>query len=136
MAYKNAHSMSAEESERALGWTKENWSMANRVFSVAAVVLGSSALISSLAVTPAAASTHHRHVVRRHPVAAYAYYPAYGYVYAPVAVAGGIVDGAGVVAANIVGGATALAGGILGGPYYGYYGYNPSYAYGYRYPVW
>jgi hypothetical protein len=57
-------------------------------------------------------------------------------VYAPVAVAGGIVDRAGVVAANIVEGATALAGGILGGPYYGYYGYYPQYAYGYGYPVW
>jgi hypothetical protein len=52
--------------------------MANRVFSLAAVVLGSSALISMLAVTLAAASTHHRHAVRRHPVAAYVYNPAGG----------------------------------------------------------
>jgi hypothetical protein len=108
--------------------------MAKRVFGTAAVVLGSTALITSLAFTPAAASNHHRHVVQHHPIPAYNYYPAYGF--GPVAVAGGIVDGAGVVAANIVGGATALAGGILGGPYYGYYGYYPRYVYGYRYPVW
>ena len=37
--------------------------MANRVFSVAAIVLGVSAVTSCLAVTPAAAAwTHHRHV--------------------------------------------------------------------------
>ena len=36
--------------------------MANRVFSVAAVALGASAVMSSLAATPAAAWTHHRHV--------------------------------------------------------------------------
>jgi hypothetical protein len=102
--------------------------MANRVFNVFAVVLGSTALISSVAVTPASALTH-RHVVRHHPVAAYHYYPAYAYGYGPVAVAGGIVDGAGAAAANIVGD-------ILGGPYYGYYGYYPRYTYGYGYPVW
>jgi hypothetical protein len=50
--------------------------MANRVFSVAAVVLGSSAMISMLAVTLAAASTHHRHVVSHHPAAGYVYNPA------------------------------------------------------------
>jgi hypothetical protein len=126
--------------------------MASRVFSVPAVVLGASALISSLAVTPAAAWTHHRHGVRvygyapahyatvvRHPVYSYRYgypvavYPsAYGYGYGPGAVASGIVNGAGLAAANIVGGA-ALAGGILGLPFYGYYGY-PVYASGYGYP--
>ena len=129
--------------------------MANRVFSLAAVVLGASALMSSLAVTPAAAWTHHRHVrvygyapvhyvtIVRHPVyrygypvAVYIYYPAYGYGYGPGAVAGGIVNGAGVVAANIVGGAVAVAGVILGSPYFGYYGYYPQYAPGYGYPVW
>jgi hypothetical protein len=36
--------------------------MANRVFSVAAVALGASALMSSLEATPAAAWTHHRDV--------------------------------------------------------------------------
>jgi hypothetical protein len=57
--------------------------MANRVFSVAAIVLGVSAVTSCLAVTPAAAWTHHRHVrsygyapahyvtVVRHPVYRY-----------------------------------------------------------------
>ena len=126
--------------------------MANRVFSVPAVVLGASALVSSLAVTPAAAWTHHRHGVRvygytpthvRRPVYSYGYgYPAtYGYGYGPGAVAGGIVNGAGQAAAGIAGGAAALAGGILGGGYYGYptyayrYGY-PGYAYGYGYPAW
>jgi hypothetical protein len=132
--------------------------MANKVSSVPAIVLGTNALVSALAITPAAAWTHYRHgihvygyapahyvtVVRhpvysyRHgyPVAVYNYYPAYGYGYGPGAVAGGIVNGAGVVAVNIVGGAAAVAGGILGWPYYGYYGYHPRYAYGYGYPVW
>jgi hypothetical protein len=125
--------------------------MANRVFSVAAVALGASAVMSSLAATPAAAWTHHRHVrvygyapahyvtVVRHPVhrygypvAVYNYYPAYDYGYQPDAVAGGIVNAAGVVAASIVGGAAAVAGGILGSPY----GYYPGYVYGYGYPAW
>jgi hypothetical protein len=97
--------------------------MANRVFSVAAVALGASALMSSLEATPAAAWTHHRDVrvygyapahyvtVVRHPVhrygysvAVYNYHPAYDYGYRPDAVAGGIVNAAGVVAASIVGG--------------------------------
>jgi hypothetical protein len=130
--------------------------MANRVFSVAAVALGasavmSSAVMSSLAATPAAAGTHHRHVraygyapahyvtvVRRpvhrygYPVAVYNYYPAYDYGYRPDAVAGGIVNAAGVMAASIVGGAAAVAGGILGSPY----GYYPGYVYRYGYPAW
>jgi hypothetical protein len=116
--------------------------------------------VSSLAITPAAAWTHHRHGVRvysyapahyavvRHPIYSYRYgYPVAGYNYypsVPGAVAGGIVDGAGAAAVNIVGGAAALAAGILGGPYYGYYGYPsyaygygyPHYAYGYGYPIW
>jgi hypothetical protein len=134
--------------------------MTNRVLSVPNLVLGASALISCLAVTPAAAWTH-RHGVRHHayaphstrrvverqvvrrPVYTYGYrYPAtYGYGYRPGAVAGGIVNGAGQTAAGIVGGAAALAGGILGGGYYGYPGYGygygyPGYAYGYGSPVW
>jgi hypothetical protein len=130
--------------------------MANRVVSVSAVVLGASVVMSSFAITPAAAWTHHRHSARvygyapshyatvvRRPV--YGYPAAYGYGYAPGAVAGAIVNGAGAAAANIVGGAAALAGGILGGwPSYGYYGYPtyaygygyPQYPYGYGYPVW
>ena len=36
--------------------------MANRVFSVATVVFGASAVMSCLAITPAAAWIHHRHV--------------------------------------------------------------------------
>jgi hypothetical protein len=125
--------------------------MADRVFSVAAVVLGAGALMSSLAVTPAAAWTRHRHVraygyapahyvrVFRHPVhrygypvAVYDYHPAHDYGYRPGAVAGGIVNAVGVVAASIVGGAAAVAGGILGSPY----GYYPGYVYGYGYPGW
>jgi len=117
--------------------------MAHRVFSVAGVVLGASAVMSCLAVTPAAAWTHHRHVrvygyapahhvtVVRHPVYGYGYpvavYPPaydYGY-YRPGAVAGGVVIAAGAMAASIVGGAAAVAGGILGSPY----GYYPGYAY-------
>ena len=117
--------------------------MANRVLSVAAVVLGASALMSSLAVTPAAAWTHHRHVrsygytpahyvtVVRHPVYRYGYpvavYNYYGY--RPGAVAGGIVNAAGAMAVSIVAGAAAMAGGILGSPY----GYYPGYVY---YPAW
>jgi hypothetical protein len=56
--------------------------MANRVFSVAAVVFGASALMSSLAVTPAAAWTYHRHryapahYVTVHPVYRYGYHAA------------------------------------------------------------
>jgi hypothetical protein len=125
--------------------------MANRVFSVAAVALGASALMSSLEATPAAAWTHHRDVrvygyapahyvtVVRHPVhrygysvAVYNYHPAYDYGYRPDAVAGGIVNAAGVMAASIVGGAAAVAGGILGSPY----GYYPGYVYGYGYRGW
>ena len=123
--------------------------MANRVLSVAAVVLGASALMSSLAVTPAAAWTHHRHVrvyryaparyvtvhpVYRYgyPVAVYNYHPAYDYGYRPGAVAGGIVTAAGAMAVSIVGAAAGLAGGILGSPY----GYYPGYVYGYGYPAW
>ena len=118
--------------------------MANRVFSVAGVVLAASALMSNLAVTPAAAWTYHRHVrVYRHapahyvtvdpayrygyPVAVYNYYG-----YRPGAVAGGVVDAAGSMAVGIVGAATGLALGILGSPY----GYYPGYTYGYRYPTW
>ena len=107
--------------------------MANRVFNVAAVVLGASALLSSLAVTPAAAWPHHRHVryVTVHPV----YRPGYPvavynyYGYRPGAVAGGVVDAAGAMAVGIVGAAAGLAGGILGSPY----GYYPGYVY---YPAW
>src|SRR5271165_639103 len=125
--------------------------MANRVFSVAAVALGASAVMSSLAATPAAASTHHRHVrvydyapahyvtvVRRpvhrygYPVAVNSYYPAYDYRYRPDSVAGGIVNAAGAMAASIVGGAAAVAGGILGSPY----GYHPGYVYEHGYPAW
>ena len=125
--------------------------MANRVFSVAAIVLGVSAVTSCLAVTPAAAWTHHRNVrsygytpahyvtVVRHPVyrygypvAVYNYHPAYDYGYRPGAVAGGIVNAAGAMAVSIVAGAAAVAGGILGSPY----GYYPRYVYGYGYPAW
>ena len=96
--------------------------MADRVFSVAAVVLGASAVMSSPAVTPAAAWTHHRHVrVYRYgyPIAVYNYHPA----------AGGVVDAAGAMAVGIVGAAAGLAGGILGSPY----GFYPGYVY---YPGW
>jgi len=134
-----------------VGWTKGELIMANTVFSVTAVLVGAGALMSSLAVTPAAAWTHHRHVrvygyapahyvtvVRRpvhryaYPVAVYNYHPAYDYGYGPGAVAGGVVDAAGAVAASIVGGAAAVAGGILGSPY----GYYPGYVYGYGSPAW
>ena len=66
--------------------TRGEMIMANRVFSVAAVMLGASALMSSLAVTPAAAWTYHRHVrvysyapahyVTVHPVYRYGYHAA------------------------------------------------------------
>ena len=110
--------------------------MANRVLSVAAVVLGASALMSSLAVTPAAAWTHHRHVrvYRYAPARHVTVHPVYRYGY-PVAVynyptvAGGVVDAAGAMAVSIVGAAAGLAGGILGSPY----GYYPGYVY---YPAW
>ena len=113
--------------------------MANRVFSVAAVVFGASAVMSSLAVTPAAAWTHHRHVrVYRYAPAHYVtVHPVYRYGY-PVAVynyhpaAGGVVDAAGAMAVSIVGAAAGLAGGILGSPY----GYYPGYVYGYGYRAW
>jgi hypothetical protein len=110
--------------------------MANRVFSVAVVVFGASAVMSSLAVTPAAAWTHHRHVhvyryapahyVTVHPVYRYGY-PVALYNYYPVG--GGVVDAAGAMAVSIVGAAAGLAGGILGSPY----GYYPGYVY---YPAW
>ena len=114
--------------------------MANRVLSVAAVVLGASALMSSLAVTPAAAWTHHRHVrvyryaparyVTVHPVYRYGYPVAvYNYYGRPGAVAGGVVDAAGAMAVGIVAAAAGLAGGILGSPY----GFYPGYVY---YPAW
>jgi hypothetical protein len=115
--------------------------MANRVFSVAAVMLGASALMSSLAVTPAAAWTYHRHVrvyryapahyVTVHPVYRYGYHAAaYNYYrYRPGAVAGGVVDAASAMAVGIVGAAAGLAGGILGSPY----GFYPGYVY---YPAW
>lgn len=118
--------------------------MANRVFRIAAVVLGASAVTSSFAVTPATAWTHHRYVrVYRHapahyvtvhpvhrygyPVAVYNYHPAYDYGYGPGSVAGGpgVVDAAGAMAVSIVGAAAGLAGGILGSPY----GYYPGYVY-------
>ena len=109
--------------------------VANRVFSVAVVVLGASAVMSSLAVTPAAAWTHHRHVrvyryapahyVTVHPVYRYGY-PVAVYNYHPVA---GVVDAAGAMAVSIVGAAAGLAGGILGSPY----GFYPGYVY---YPAW
>ena len=102
--------------------------MANRVFSVAVVVFGASAVMSSLAVTPAAAWTHHRHVhVYRYAPAHYVtVHPVYRYGYP---VAGGVVDAAGAMAVSIVGAAAGLAGGILGSPY----GYYPGYVY---YPAW
>lgn len=111
--------------------------MANRVFSVAAVVLGASALMSSLAVTPATAWTYHRHryapahYVTVHPVYRYGYHAAaYDYYrYQPGAVAVGVVDAAGAMAVGIVGAAAGLAGGILGSPY----GFYPGYVY---YPAW
>jgi hypothetical protein len=109
--------------------------VANRVFSVAAVVLGASAVMSSFAVTPAAAWTHHRHVrvyrnapahyVTVHPVYRYGY-PVAVYNYNPVAVG---VDAAGAMAVSIVGAAAGLAGGILGSPY----AYYPGYVYR---PAW
>jgi hypothetical protein len=108
--------------------------MANRVFSVAAVVFGASAVMSSFAVTPAAAWTHHRHVYRYAPAHYVTVHPVYRYGY-PVAVynyppvAGGVVDAAGAMAVSIVGAAAGLAGGILGSPY----GYYPGYVY---YPAW
>jgi hypothetical protein len=100
--------------------------MADRGFSVAAVVLGASVLMLSLAVTPAAAWTNHRHVrvyryaparhVTVHPVYRYGYpvavYNYYGY--RPSAVAGGVVDAAGAMAVGIVAAAAGPAGGILG----------------------
>jgi hypothetical protein len=114
--------------------------MANRVFRVAAVMLGASAVMSSFAATPAAAWTHHRHAhvyryapahyVTVHPVYHYGYpVAAYNYYgYPPGAVAVG-VDAAGAMAVSIVGAAAGLAGGILGSPY----GYYPGYVY---YPAW
>ena len=116
--------------------------MANRVFSVATVVFGASAVMSCLAITPAAAWIHHRHVrvygyapvhyvtIVRHPVYRYGYpvavYNYYGY--RPGAVAGGVVNAAGAMAVGIVA-AAGLAGGILGSPY----GFYPGYVY---YPAW
>lgn len=100
--------------------------MANRVFSVAAVMLGASALMSSLAVTPAAAWTYHRHVrvyryapahyVTVHPVYRYGYHAAaYNYYrYRPGALAGGVVDAASAMAVGIVGAAAGLCGRHLG----------------------
>jgi hypothetical protein len=126
--------------------------MANRVFSIAAVAvaLGAGALLSSLAVTPAAAWTHYRHVrvhgyasahhitVVRHPVyrsgypvAVYSYYPPYVYGYRPGPLAVG-VNAAGTMAVSVVGAAAGLAAGILGLPY----GYYPGYVYVPGYPAW
>ena len=94
--------------------------MANRVFSVAAVMLGASALMSSLAVTPAAAWTYHRHVrvyryapahyVTVHPVYRDGYHAAYNYYgYRPAALAGGVVDAASAMAVDFITGPAAEA---------------------------